>query len=54
MDNEKKDLPVVFESEKKGYISPRLLTYGNIAEVTKAVGMNGEGDGSGAAMLKTS
>jgi len=40
-------------SHKLPYERPELLKFGHVDELTQAVGMSGEGDGSGAAQLKT-
>lgn len=40
-------------SNKKGFSVPSLRVYGDIAQMTQAVGNMGAGDGSGTAMLKT-
>ena len=38
---------------KKSYERPKLLKFGDVGELTQAVGDTGLGDGSGALMLKT-
>jgi hypothetical protein len=38
---------------KKTFSAPRLHVYGDISKITQAVGNTGQGDGSGALMLKT-
>lgn len=38
---------------RKPYQSPRLLKFGDVGELTQAVGQTGGGDGSGELMLKT-
>ena len=41
------------ETARKTYQTPKLVIYGNISEITQALGMNGMMDGGGGGINKT-
>ncbi len=41
------------DSARKPYQHPELVVYGNISEITQALGMNGMMDGGGGGINKT-
>ncbi|MDH3444333.1 MAG: hypothetical protein OEN50_10450 [Deltaproteobacteria bacterium] len=53
MVSDKKDSDPQSEVIKKPYHAPEFFTYGDIREITKAIGMNGASDGGGGGNMNT-
>ncbi len=53
MKTDKKESNPQSEGMKKPYHAPEFFTYGDIREITKAIGMNGASDGGGGGNMNT-
>ena len=53
LNREENIITLAFETEKKKYATPRLLVYGDIRDLTKAVGNKGAADGGMGSADKT-